>query len=94
MAPRRQVTFLPKALPAWRRERGMSQAALAKRAGVSEGLIAQIETGKRNPGLGNALQIAEALGVEINAIAHVHVDIPGAAYSVTTHDEMAAIEAA
>jgi transcriptional regulator with XRE-family HTH domain len=51
----------------------MSQLDLARTAGVSEGLIAQIETAKRQPGLVNALAIAKALGVPLTAIGQVFV---------------------
>jgi len=70
-----QVTTLPIALKEWRRERAMSQATLASRAGVSEGLIAQIETGRRQPGLTNLMAIAEALRVDPHALAIIHVDL-------------------
>lgn len=53
----------------------MSQADLAKRSGCSEGLIAQIETGRRQPGLTNAVAIARSFGVSLDAIALVHVDL-------------------
>lgn len=69
--------MLPAALKAWRKERGMSQAALAAATNhqVSEGLIAQIETGRRQPGLENGKAIAAALGVDVAAIALVHADL-------------------
>jgi transcriptional regulator with XRE-family HTH domain len=70
-----QVTVLPLGLKAWRKERKFSQGALAERAGCSETLIALIETGRRQPGLGNALAIAEALEVPLQAFAVVHVDL-------------------
>ncbi len=75
MSRQQQVTMLPKAVKAWRKERKMSQAALGAGAEVSEGLIAQIETNRRQPGLTNALAIARTLGVELEAIAIVHVDL-------------------
>ena len=79
--------MLPKAMKAWRAVRTMddgrpmSQADLAELANkiegasVSEGLIAQIETGRRQPGYTNAIAIAAALGVDLEAIAFVH--LPG-----------------
>jgi transcriptional regulator with XRE-family HTH domain len=72
MPREQQVTVLPLAIAAWRREKKMSQADLAKLAGCSEGLIAQIETSRRQPGLGNAIGIARAFGIELGAIAIVH----------------------
>lgn len=70
-----QVTVLPQALKAWRGERHLSQAALAELAGISEGLIAQIETGRRQPGLTNLIAIAAVLRVDPRALALVHVDL-------------------
>lgn len=70
-----QVTVLPYALKEWRRERELSQEALAKRSGVSAGLIAQIETERRQPGLSNLLAIAKALRVDPRALAVIHVDL-------------------
>ena len=73
--PRKQeVEMLPAAVAAWRKERKMSQADLARKAKCSEGLIAQIETGRRQPGLSNALGIARALNVSLLALGHVFVD--------------------
>lgn len=74
MPRQQQVTVLPKGLRAWRAERGLSQAQLASATGhqVSEGLIAQIETGRRQPGLTNGRAIASALGVDLEAFAIVH----------------------
>lgn len=89
VAPKRQVTLLPKALQAWRKERQWSQATLAKKAGVSEGLIAQIETGRRQPGIENALALASAIGVDIGAICFVHVDLSGAVGEVTPIEAVA-----
>lgn len=71
---KQEVTVLPQALKAWRGERHLSQAALAELADISEGLIAQIETGRRQPSLTNLLGIASALKVNPLALAIVHVD--------------------
>lgn len=68
---RTTVTVLPDAIRAWRAERQLSQAALADRAGISEGFVAQIETGRRQPSPTNLAAIAQALGVKVNAIALV-----------------------
>lgn len=73
--------MLPQGLRAWRKERGLSQARLAAATGhqVSEALIAQIETGRRQPGLTNGRAIAAALGVELEAFAIVLANESGAA---------------
>jgi transcriptional regulator with XRE-family HTH domain len=85
MPRQQQVDVLPGAIKAWRAERKMSQADLAKAARCSEGLIAQIETGRRQPGLVNADNIAKALGVNLSAIGRVLVDVEG----LTDHAEVA-----
>lgn len=80
MPKRQQVTVLPKGLAAWRKQRGLTQIQLAKIVGCSETLIALIETGRRQPGPDNAVKIAEALDVELEAFAVV----------VSADDEVAA----
>lgn len=79
MPRKSEVTLLPAALKAWRRERQWSQADLARHAECSEGLIAQIETGRRQPGLTNAISIARAFGVDLAAIGVIHTDAAGLA---------------
>jgi transcriptional regulator with XRE-family HTH domain len=46
---------------------GLSQAALAERAGMNVFGIAKIEQGIREPGWGTVLKLTEALGVECTA---------------------------
>ena len=51
-------------LQRWRRERGLTQAELAKKAGVTELYISQLETGLReNPSPSVLRRLAKALGV-------------------------------
>ncbi len=51
-------------LRAWRRERGLSQAELAKKAGVTALYLSQLETGLReDPSLPVLRRLAKALGV-------------------------------
>ena len=52
-------------LRALRSERGMSIADLAARAGVSAGIISQIERGKSNPSMKTLQRIRTALGVSL-----------------------------
>jgi XRE family transcriptional regulator of biofilm formation len=48
----------------WRRERGLTQEELAKKAGVTKFYISQLETGIRhNPSLPVLRRLAKALGV-------------------------------
>lgn len=68
----RDVTVLPDGMVAWRNERKLSQEALARAAKVSEGLVALIETGRRQPTYGNAIRLADALGIPLRAFALVH----------------------
>ncbi len=49
----------------WRQRRGMTQAQLAASVGVSQGYLAQIETGKRTGDVGLYRKLARQLGVAI-----------------------------
>lgn len=78
----REVSVLPQALKAWRKERGWSQKDLAFHAteklpdgdSISPTLIALVETGERQPSLRNAEAIAAAFGIDVAALAVVHVN--------------------
>ena len=48
----------------WRRERGWTQAQLAKKAGLAPGTVSRLESGEVRPLGRTAHQLAEALGVE------------------------------
>lgn len=50
----------------WREDRGLSQRALAGRAGLSASMLNEIETGKKTPSLATAKALAEALGLTLN----------------------------
>jgi DNA-binding XRE family transcriptional regulator len=50
----------------WRKYRDMTQVELATASGLSQGAIAQIETGKRNPTVETARKIANALNCDID----------------------------
>jgi transcriptional regulator with XRE-family HTH domain len=52
-----------------RRERGLTQAELGRRVGVSEAAIRAYETDKRRPKRVHLERIAEALGIRYEAIA-------------------------
>ncbi|MFI7102127.1 XRE family transcriptional regulator [Streptomyces sp. NPDC050161] len=61
-----QITqSLARNLKRWRTERGYTLDALAARAGVSRGMIIQIEQARTNPSVGTTVKIADALGVSI-----------------------------
>lgn len=44
---------------------GMTQAALAKKAGVSREYVARLETGRHDPSLSTLARLAKALGVPV-----------------------------
>lgn len=74
MPKRKQVQVLPEGLREWRKVRDITQQALAKKVQCSDTLIALIETGRRQPGYENAVAIAAALGVPLEAFAIVGED--------------------
>ena len=50
----------------WREHRGLTQAQLAERAGVTQGAVAQIESGKRRGSIDLLRKLADALGVDVD----------------------------
>ena len=52
----------------WRNERGFTLDALAARAGVSRGMLIQIEQARTNPSIGTVVKIGDALGVSITTL--------------------------
>jgi len=52
----------------WRARRGLTQSALAEAAGISQGYLAQIETGKRTGDVLLHARLARKLGVSIEAL--------------------------
>jgi putative transcriptional regulator len=55
-------------LKALRKERDMTQGDLAKRAGVSAGYIARLETHRHDPKLSTLVKLAKALGVPVTEL--------------------------
>jgi transcriptional regulator with XRE-family HTH domain len=51
-----------------RQEKGLSQEALADRAGLHRTYISQVERGLKSPSLRSLEQIAQALGVPASAL--------------------------
>lgn len=74
---RRRILVLAGALRAWRKERGLSQERLAHAVGVTPGMIALIETNRRQPSADLLERIATELGVPVDALALI--DVPPAA---------------
>jgi transcriptional regulator with XRE-family HTH domain len=56
---------MPLRLAEWRKQRGWTQARLAKESGLSASAIAMYETGRRTPDTGAMARLAAALGVSI-----------------------------
>ncbi|MFE9097523.1 helix-turn-helix domain-containing protein [Streptomyces sp. NPDC007264] len=52
----------------WRTERGFTLETLAGRAGVSRGMLIQIEQARTNPSIGTVVKIGDALGVSITTL--------------------------
>ena len=50
----------------WRELRKMTSKQLADAAGITQGYLSQIETGKRDGTIGTMKRIAEALGISID----------------------------
>jgi DNA-binding XRE family transcriptional regulator len=59
----------PSALAFWRKRRGMTQAALAAAAGITQPYLGQIERGQRNADVKLYVAFARALGARIDDIA-------------------------
>ena len=65
---RRVLEQLAMKLKALRDRRGLTQADLAKKAGVSPGYIARLETHRHDPKLSTLVKLAKALGVPVTAL--------------------------
>jgi HTH-type transcriptional regulator, cell division transcriptional repressor len=61
--PGRLVAVVQRRIRELRRERGLTQAQLCERAGISVDAVTRIEGGKRTPTLDTVEQLAAALGV-------------------------------
>jgi transcriptional regulator with XRE-family HTH domain len=64
MSLTRMVTRISKL----RAARDMTQEDLARKAGVSVGYIARLETGRHDPKVGTLLKVAKALGVPVTEL--------------------------
>jgi transcriptional regulator with XRE-family HTH domain len=69
--PRRVEAALAHNLREWRTRRGWSQAELAARAGVSKGMLVQIEQSQTNPSIATLCKLANALGVALPRLVEV-----------------------
>lgn len=59
---------LARSVKRWRTERGFTLDTLAARAGVSRGMLIQIEQARTNPSLGTVVKIGDALGISITTL--------------------------
>ena len=65
MSPQRLATVIKRL----RAQRDMTQEELAKKAGVTQGYIAQLERGlRKNPSLPSLRKLARALGVPVTEL--------------------------
>ena len=55
-------------LKALRKARGWTQPVLAKKAGVSAGYLARLETSRHDPKLSTLVKLAKALGVPVTEL--------------------------
>jgi transcriptional regulator with XRE-family HTH domain len=67
MRKKERGTGFAAALKRLREESGLSQAALAEKAGMNVFGVAKLEQGVREPGWATVLKLAAALGVECTA---------------------------
>lgn len=61
--------LFPERLVWLRKERGLTQRALADAAGLSQALIAELERGKHPPSRSSLAKIAAALGTDPSTLA-------------------------
>jgi DNA-binding XRE family transcriptional regulator len=59
----------PTPLSFWRKRRGLTQAALAKKAGVTQAYLSEIEGGKKEARIGVLRDLAAALKVSVDELA-------------------------
>ena len=69
--PRRIEAALARNLREWRAKRGWSQAELAARAGLSKGMLVQVEQAQTNPSIATLCKLANALGVALPRLVEV-----------------------
>lgn len=62
---------------AWRLRKGWSLDALATRAGVSRGMLVQVEQGRTNPSIATLCRLADALGLSLSGLVE-----PGESHAV------------
>ena len=63
--PKRAAETFGERLGRLREDARLSQSALARRVGVSQSAVSQMESGERSPSYGMLVQVADALGVSL-----------------------------
>lgn len=78
-----------------RKEQGLSQVALAKKAGVSKSVVGFWELDQRSPKLGQVAKVAKALGVEWETLLDDDIlDFnPGSTDKKQTNEEQSLVDA-
>ena len=61
---RRALRTLAESIGTWRKLRGLTQAQLADRAGVSRGVVQRVEAADGGASIENLLRILRALGIQ------------------------------
>lgn len=78
-----EFKLIAKRIKAARKKKGMTQLELSFQAGISQNMIACIESGKRNPTFQTVIKLCRALDLRLSDILK---DIEPAA-KTTTHEE-------
>jgi DNA-binding XRE family transcriptional regulator len=69
--PQRIEAALAANVREWRRRRGWSQSELAARAGLSKGMLVQVEQAQTNPSIVTLCKLANALGIALVKLVEV-----------------------
>ncbi len=72
--PRRVEAALAANVREWRARRGWSQAELARRAGLSKGMLVQVEQAQTNPSIATLCKLANALGIALLKLVEVSAE--------------------
>jgi len=67
----RLMSGLARAVKSLRERRAWTLDALAKRSGISKGMLVQIENSRVNPSLGTLVRLADALGTTVASLVEV-----------------------
>lgn len=85
----RNVAALGSAIRTWRKRLGLTVEALAMRAGVSAGMLSQLERGIGNPALESLTRVAQALSVPLSQLLRAAEEVDN---RVVRRDERRVLE--